>query len=373
MNCHAALWRELPGARAQCLLCRHFCRLRAGEWGMCGVRGCAAAHDGHVEMFTLVAQHAVALHVDPIEKKPLYHYLPGSSTLSLGAFGCNFDCAWCQNSEISRPPLLVQHTPETSAASFPVVREQRRALCRKGPLISPDALVQAARDHNCASIAFTYTEPTVFFELMRACAEQAKSAGLGRVMVSNGYQSPACLEALAPLIDAANIDLKSFSDASYRHFCRAGLRGVLDNLARMRRLGWWLEITTLLVPGVNDSPEECSRIARFIHNRLGADTPWHISAFFPCRLMSGTPRTSPGSLEIGRDIGVQTGLRHVYIGNTAGRDQSTHCPACGETVVQRNGFHASALSRDGRCPHCGRTVSGIWPSSAAVRQDGEKQ
>ncbi len=373
MNSHAALWRELPGARVQCLLCRHFCRLHAGEWGICGVRGCAATQDGRVEMFTLVAQHAVALHIDPIEKKPLYHYLPGSSTLSLGTFGCNFDCAWCQNSEISRPALLVQRPPETSAVSFLVAREQRRALCQKNLFISPDTLVRAALDHKCASIAFTYTEPTVFFELMRACAEQARDAGLGRVMVSNGYQSPACLEALAPLIDAANIDLKSFSDTSYRHFCGAGLRGVLDNLIHMRRLGWWLEITTLLVPGVNDGPEECSRIARFIHTHLGADTPWHISAFFPCRLMSNIPSTSPESLELARDIGVQTGLRHVYIGNIAGRDESTHCPACGETVVQRNGFRASQLSLDGSCPHCGQSVSGIWQPSAPVRQDGEKQ
>lgn len=366
MNGKAALWRELPGARAQCLLCRHFCRLRPGEWGICGVRGCAAGENGHAELLTLVDRHAVALHVDPIEKKPLYHYLPGSLTLSLGAYGCNFDCAWCQNSEISRPTLLGRRMP---AASFSVDLEKRRALCRKGPAVPPDALVQAAKEQQCASIAFTYTEPTVFFELMRSCAEQAGNAGLGRVMVSNGYQSPACLEALAPLIDAANIDLKSFSDAAYRRFCGARLRGVLDNLAHMRRLGWWLEITTLLVPGVNDSPEECARIARFIHARLGADTPWHISAFFPRRLMTDVPPTPPESLERARDIGEQTGLRHVYVGNVAGADESTYCPSCGDIIVRRRGFQAAPLSPDGACPHCGRRVSGIWQSAGRNRQE----
>ena len=370
MSSQALLWRALPDKHAQCLLCRHFCRLRAGEWGICGVRGCKAAKDGHPEIFTLVDRRAAALHADPIEKKPLYHYLPGSLTLSLGTFGCNFDCAWCQNCEISRPPIFAQHQFQPADLPFPADLEQRTALCRRGTEISPDGLGRTARELGCSSIAFTYTEPTVFFELARSCAEQAGAAGLGRVMVSNGYQSPACLEALAPFIDAANIDLKGFSEDRYRRFCGARLAGVLDNLVRMRRIGWWLEITTLLIPGVNDSSEECSRVAGFIHDRLGADTPWHISAFFPSRFMSGTPSTPQELLEHAREIGIRAGLHHVYVGNVKNGGNHTSCPACGETAVRREGFRVSVLSPKGICPRCGLRLSGIWQGHSA-RSNGE--
>lgn len=267
MSSQALLWRALPDKHAQCLLCRHFCRLRAGEWGICGVRGCKAAKDGHPEIFTLVDRRAAALHADPIEKKPLYHYLPGSLTLSLGTFGCNFDCAWCQNCEISRPPIFAQHQFQ------PADLEQRTALCRRGTEISPDGLVRTARELGCSSIAFTYTE-------------------------------------------------------------------------------------------------ECSRVAGFIHDRLGADTPWHISAFFPSRFMSGTPSTPQELLEHAREIGIRAGLHHVYVGNVKNGGNHTSCPACGETAVRREGFRVSVLSPKGICPRCGLRLSGIWQGHSA-RSNGE--
>ena len=365
----ASLWRERKNGRAQCLVCRHFCRLLPGEWGLCGVRGCRRIN-GQAEIFTLVETHATAVHVDPIEKKPLFHYLPGSRTLSLGTPGCNFDCAWCQNADISRPALFTRRSlPANDSA--PDDLEQRDAFCRKGPAITPSELVRVAQEEHCSSIAFTYTEPTIFFELMCACAEQAGRSGLGRVLVSNGYQSPKCLEILAPLIDAANIDLKAFSDDSYRRYCGAALHGVLDNLILMRRLGWWLEITTLVIPGINDSPEESARIARFIHNHLGADTPWHISAFFPRRSLLDTPPTSPECLEKIRETGEKCGLRYVYTGNTPFRETNTRCPVCGEIVIRRRAYQILSPDVDGICPHCGAALSGVWQTTTAREPQGE--
>ena len=206
---------------------------------------------------------------------------------------------------------------------------------------------------------------------MCACAEQAGRSGLGRVLVSNGYQSPKCLEILAPLIDAANIDLKAFSDDSYRRYCGAALHGVLDNLILMRRLGWWLEITTLVIPGINDSPEESARIARFIHNHLGADTPWHISAFFPRRSLLDTPPTSPECLEKIRETGEKCGLRYVYTGNTPFRETNTRCPVCGEIVIRRRAYQILSPDVDGICPHCGAALSGVWQTTTAREPQGE--
>lgn len=351
----ALLGKKLSPNRVQCCLCSHFCLLSLGERGQCGVRICVDGPDG-AELHTLVGDGVAAWHADPVEKKPLYHYLPGSRTFSFGTVGCNFDCAWCQNDGISRLPA------ETGRV--------------EGIPATPDALVSAARAQGCSSLAFTYTEPTVFFELMIATADRARNVSpkntglqnaedqepLGAILVSNGYQSPDCLEALRGRIQAANIDLKAFRGATYRTYCGARLQPVLDNLKRMKVFGWWLEVTTLVVPGINDDPHELRDMARFIRQELGPDTPWHISAFHPCRHMKDRGPTPLSSLTSAADMGQEEGLWFVYTGNVPPPlDRPTLCPHCMTALVERRGFQARMKTGfAGTCPQCGQRVPGIW-------------
>ena len=332
----AALWKPLGDGRVQCRLCAHFCRLDHGERGRCGVRQCVSG-----ELFTLVYDRAAALNLDPVEKKPLYHFLPGSLTLSFGTMGCNLSCAFCQNHSLSQPP------------------RQGRPI--NGDRVTPDGLVRSALRHGAASISYTYSEPTVFFELMAATADLAHAQGLKNIMVSNGFQSPQCLTALGPRIDAANIDLKAMTPEFYERICAARLKPVLANLVRMRRLGWWLEVTTLLIPGLNDDPAELRRLADFLVKELGPDTPWHISRFHPDFAMRDRPPTPLSSLERAYLIGREAGLSYVYVGNVPGNEHNgTACPACGEPLVERNGFAVNALRTvNGRCGHCGAPVPGV--------------
>lgn len=340
---NTAFVHPLRSGANQCRLCRHFCRLKPGERGRCGVRAGQAAPPG---LRSLVTDAVAAWHVDPVEKKPLYHYLPGTRAFSFGTEGCNLDCAWCQNSSISRGPAETGHITGTPA--------------------TPAALVQSARAAQCASIAFTYTEPTVFFELLAATADLARtSSPLGTLLISNGYQSPDCLDALRERITAANIDLKTFRDASYRRWCGAKLQGVLDNLRKMRAFGWWLEVTTLVVPGVNDDERELRDMARFIRDELGPGTPWHISAFHPCRQMRDRPVTPLSTLTKTADMGQEEGLWFVYMGNVPPAMSSpTRCAHCGTGLVRRSGFRADVRPDfHGLCPQCGRSVPGVWSAS----------
>lgn len=333
----AALWKPLENGRVQCRLCAHFCRIAPGQRGICGVR---ENRDG--TLFTLVYDKVAAVNLDPVEKKPLYHFLPGSLTFSFGAMGCNLSCTFCQNADLSQSPR--QGRPIT------------------GQAVTPEALVQAALDSGAASISYTYSEPTVFFELMRDTATLAKKAGLKNILVSNGFQSPQCLDELGPLIDAANIDLKAWNEEFYRDICGARLGPVKKNLVHIRRLGWWLEVTTLLIPGLNDDPGELREMAAFVFAELGADTPWHLSRFHPDHAMRDRGPTPPKTLEAARDIGRAAGLRFVYVGNLGpGERNDTLCPSCGATVVRRTGFSAEpARLRAGACPDCGAMVAGVW-------------
>ena len=329
------LWKRLSKERAQCRLCSRFCVVSPGRRGFCGVRENV---DG--ELRSLVASGLAALNLDPVEKKPLYHYLPGTQTLSFGAPGCNFACVFCQNSQLS-------HEPRERG----IIRTQRA---------EPEELVREAKRLKAASISFTYSEPTVFFELAAATADIALEAGLGTVLVSNGFQSPQSLEALGPRIRAANIDLKSFRDEFYRRCCGARLAPVLAALRRMRELGWWVEVTTLLIPGLNDTAEEAHDIAHFIARELGPDTPWHISRFHPAFHMSATPPTPLAALERAALTGKEEGLRFVYVGNAPGNAYaSTLCPACGRELLGRRGYLTSGLPFDGTCG-CGARVPGVW-------------
>lgn len=333
----ASLWKSLPDNKVHCRLCSHYCVIADGEYGICGVR---ANRSG--TLMTLVYDRVASLAVDPVEKKPLFHYLPGSLTLSFATMGCNFACSFCQNHALSQPPRN-GHEPQ-------------------GQPVTPDDLVQAAIKEECRSISYTYSEPTIFFELLRDTATAAKQAGLGNIMVSNGFQSHECLKELAPLISAANIDLKAFSVEFYEKECGAKLAPIRDNLKRMVDFGWWLEITTLVIPGKNDSDEELGRIAGFIAEELGTSVPWHVSRFHPDYRMQSTGPTPVATLERAKKLGESAGLRYIYTGNVPGHDaEHTTCPGCSSIALGRSGFRLTTpIPADGQCPECGYQLAGVW-------------
>lgn len=331
----ASLWKKLPDGRISCRLCAHFCRIEEGGRGLCGVRRNTG---GQLE--TLVYDRVAAAHLDPVEKKPLYHFHPGSLAFSFGTMGCNLSCAFCQNASLSQPP------------------RQGRPIV--GEAVTPADLVAAAQRAGASSIAYTYSEPTVFFELMRDTATLAHEAGLQNILVSNGFQSRQCLDALSGLIDAANIDLKAMNKTFYEKVCGAKLTPVLQNLVHMRALGWWLEVTTLLIPGANDDDGELRELADFLVTKLGADTPWHISRFHPDFAMRDVPPTPLARLERAYAIGREAGLNYVYVGNVLDDTwNSTLCPSCGAVVLDRAGMGLRAAHmHGGACDACGTAIAG---------------
>ncbi len=331
----ALLYEKLEGKRVRCRLCAHYCVIAAGGKGICRVR---ENRDG--VLYTLVYGRSISRGVDPIEKKPLYHFYPGSRSFSIATPGCNFRCDWCQNWEISQLP------------------RDRNVLA--GHELMPERIVAAARESDCRSIAYTYTEPTIFFEYGYDTARLAREAGIANVYVSNGYMSGEMLERFQPWLDAANIDLKAFRDRTYRHHVGAGLQPVLDSLKRLHDYGIWLEVTTLVIPGINDDPAELRDIARFIAEELSVDTPWHVSRFFPQYKMNRVRPTPPAKLQEAGDIGREAGLRYVYPGNVAA-DTDTRCPGCTRIVICRDGFAVrdNRIGADGRCPDCGERIAGV--------------
>ena len=322
----------------RCNLCAHRCVITDGGRGICQVR---ENRDG--TLYTLVYGRVIARHVDPVEKKPLFHVYPGSTAYSIATPGCNFRCRWCQNWEISQMP-----------------RERHLIM---GDVATPDQIVAAARRRHCRSIAYTYTEPTVFFEYAYDTARLAHEAGLINIYVTNGYMTEEMLETFAPYMDAANVDLKAFKEETYRRYVGARLQPVLDALKTMKRLGIWVEVTTLIIPGINDDPDELRDAARFVAQELGPQTPWHISRFFPAYKMRDVPPTPLETLMKAREIGREEGLVHIYVGNVTGEaEQDTRCPVCKSLLVRRWGYTVlKNRIRDGHCPDCGAEIAGIWP------------
>ncbi len=320
----------------RCDLCAHRCVIFPGQVGICKVR---ENRDG--TLYSLVYGHAAGQDVDPIEKKPLFHFYPGSTAYSITTVGCNFHCQFCQNWMISQ------------------VVDPRQFLF--GEDLSPPQIVDRAVYHGCKCVAYTYTEPTVFFEYALDTAEIAHGWGLKNIFVTNGYQTPEAVELIRPYLDAANVDLKAFSDSYYRKIMGATLKPVLDTICLMRSLGIWVEITTLVIPGLNDTAEELRRVARFLAKEVSPKTPWHISRFFPTYKMSGLPPTEMGSMTQARAIGLEEGLEYVYVGNIGEADlENTHCPGCNLLLIERSilGVAANAV-RDGACPRCGWSIPGV--------------
>lgn len=332
----ARLWKPLKDDSVQCQLCSHYCIVKSGDRGLCGVR-----ENIEGSFMTHVYDRIASYNLDPVEKKPLYHFQPGSLTFSFATMGCNMSCSFCQNASLSQPPST--------------------SRIIEGQPVTPQELVDAAVRNKASSISYTYSEPTIFFELMQDTARLAKEHGLRNIMVSNGFMSRECLDELGPLMDAANIDLKTFTDGFYRNNCNARLKPVLENLKHIKELGWWLEVTTLLIPGQNDSPEEIRSIAEFIANDLGVDTPWHISRFHPQHHMRDNIPTSVNALRDARNIGKKAELNHVYVGNVPGIEYAnTVCPGCELEVLTRSGFSLShKWLKDGICTRCGLIIGGV--------------
>lgn len=332
----AAFWENDGGSRVRCRLCFHECSVAEGAAGFCGVR----RNEGG-RLVTLVDDNVVSLSLDPVEKKPLFHFLPGTGTLSLGTLGCNFACSFCQNFRISRQPA--------DTGRF-----------RAGSQVTPESLTACAVSRGIRSISFTYNEPTVFYELLAPTADLALERGLRTVMVTNGGMSERCLQALSGRVTAANVDLKSWNPDFYRKICSGRRDVVLENLRAMRSFGWWLEVTTLLIPGLNDSEAELRAIAGFIRDELGAGTPWHVSAFFPTYRMLDRPATPPETVHQACVWGREEGLNFVYGGNVSrSEDERTLCPSCGALCIARRGYRL-LNGFDGACPKCGETLPGIW-------------
>ncbi len=333
----AFLYEHLEDDQVRCQLCGHYCLIKPGRRGICRVRQNRAG-----VLYSLVYGRPIAQHVDPIEKKPLFHFLPGSLSYSIATVGCNLRCRHCQNADISQMP-----------------RDQDQILGGEAP---PAAIVAEARRADCASISYTYTEPTVFGEYVFDIAAAAKEAGLKNVLVTNGYQSAEAAAKLGPVIDAANVDLKAFDDEFYQKICGAKLAPVLETLKRFSSAGMWVEVTTLLIPGLNDSPAELKDLVRFIHQELGPETPWHVSRFHPTYRLTDRPPTPLSSLERAFEIGREEGLAHIYLGNVPGRGgETTYCAACGQVLIERLGFTVlKNRLRGNTCPECGAALAGVF-------------
>ena len=332
----AMLYRALENNRVDCFLCHHRCRIAESKFGFCGVR-----QNREGKLYTHVYGNSIAANVDPIEKKPLYHFLPGTTSFSIATVGCNFHCGFCQNWQIS------QISP-------------REAPSLSGNEMLPEAVVERARQHGCQSISYTYTEPTIFFEYAYDTARLAKEADLANVFVTNGFMTPDALKVIDPYLDACNVDLKSFDERFYKEECQAHLQPVLDSIRLMKKLGVWVEITTLIIPAQNDSAQELTEIARFISD-LDPEIPWHISRFHPDYNYTDTPATPIETLRKAYSIGKKEGLRYIYIGNVLGESEDTICPGCRKSLVKRTGFFASQNKIvDGKCSYCGRAIAGVF-------------
>lgn len=334
MEKEALFYDRLADNVVQCKLCAHHCLVKPGRKGICLVR---QNNDGI--LYSLTYGNLIAQHDDPIEKKPLYHFLPGSHAWSIAAPGCNFQCEWCQNWEISQMP---RYSGDLSNA-----------------FISPDQVVQDAVDHKCASIAYTYTEPTIFYEFSRDVGLLAKARGLRNVFVTNGYMTPEVIRDLSTWLDAANVDIKAFSDTAYQKLINARLQPVLQACRLMKEQGIWLEITTLVIPGVNDDLEEMKQLAGFIAGELGVETPWHVSRYYPSYKFGRVAATPPETIRKIVEVGRSAGLYYVYEGNLH-RETSTYCPKCGELVLSRGNYFVNhnKIADNSKCPGCGFLIAG---------------
>lgn len=331
----ARFYQKLPNKKIKCKLCPRECTVGDRERGYCGVR-----ENRNGVYYTLVHSRVCAAHVDPVEKKPLFHYLPGSLAFSLATAGCNVNCKFCQNWDIS------QARPEQVPAEY----------------TPPKRIAELAAQWRCPSIAYTYSEPVVFSEFVMDAADAGHEAGIRSVVVSNGYIQDEALRATYGKMDAVKIDLKAFSDSYYQKVVTGELKPVLDTLVTLRQMGKWTEIVYLVVPTLNDGDSELRGLARWIKEHLGVDVPLHFTQFHPDYLLKNLPITPVSTLERAREMALAEGLHFVYIGNVPGHPaENTYCPQCRQVLVERTGFEVrKMLIRKGACPYCKHSIPGIW-------------
>lgn len=338
---HAArFYKKEKNKTVRCFLCRHNCLIREGRRGICMAR---ENKDG--ELFSIFYGHPCALAVDPIEKKPLFHFHPGTKSFSVATPGCNFQCGFCQNWDISQ--LNNSKIPD----SIQSVSE-----------ISPQQVVDRAISSSCRTVSYTYTEPTVFYEYARDIATLAKQHGIENVFVTNGFMSRETLDDAKLWLAAANVDLKAFREETYKRAMKADLKGVLDSIVCMKKLGVWIEITTLVVPDMNDGQDELKDTAEFIAG-VSKEIPWHISRFHPQYRMQNIPPTPHKTMRTAYEIGKSAGLKYVYMGNVPGDEtENTYCWNCGEKLIERFGFQVekNLLAGKNICPKCKSKIDGVF-------------
>jgi len=331
----AMFYEKLDEKKLRCFLCAHNCLIKDGKRGICAVR-----ENKEGILYSLVYGKLIAMNIDPIEKKPLFHFQPGSTSFSISTIGCNFRCDHCQNFEISQYPRLHENILGQDA--------------------TPESVVQAAQRNSCSSISYTYTEPTIFFEFAYDCARLAHKKGIKNVFVSNGYTSPEATRVIAPYLDGNNIDLKGDEDF-YKNLCSAKLGPVKETIRLMKELGVWVEVTTLIIPDYNDSEQQLRDIAEFIKS-VDVAIPWHVTQFYPTHKLTDKPRTPVKTLRKAREIGFKAGLKYIYEGNVPGQGgENTYCPKCKELLIERLGFNIMGNKlKNGICSKCGNQIHGVW-------------
>ncbi len=335
MKKEAYLYEKTADKRVKCLNCAHYCEIAPGKRGACGVR-----ENINGKLYAINYGKVVAIQMDPIEKKPLFHFLPGTQTLSIATAGCNFRCANCQNFEISQTPKTMEKIP--------------------GQDLAPQEIINLAKSLNAPSISYTYVEPTIFSEYALDIMKLTREEKIKNIWVTNGFLSEESFEMVSPFLDAANIDIKGFTEEFYQKNCGGRLEPVLETCKRMKRAGIWLEITTLVIPTLNDSRFLFEDIANFIANELGSEVPWHVTQFsgLISWKLKDLPQTPANTLKMAHDIGKDAGLKYVYTGNIPNLPyENTMCPSCGTLCVEREGYIISRYDKAGECPSCGEELN----------------
>lgn len=337
----AILYEKLKGNKVRCQACHNQCLISDKKIGICGVR---QNIDG--DLYVLVYGKAISVNIDPVEKKPLFHFLPGQKAFSLGTLGCNFVCDFCQNWEISQAPKTF---------------DKVESIKYWGEDWSPEKIVNYCKENNIPIIAYTYNEPTIWAEYAFDTMKLAKKEGVKNVWVSNGFMSKKTLNLIVPYLNAINIDLKSFSEDFYQKICKGRLEPVKENIQKIWKMGIWEEVTTLIIPGLNDSEKELNQIAKFLSD-ISKDLPWHISAFYPCYKMLTQAPTSQEALISACEIGKKAGLQYVYTGNIPNSNyESTYCPKCNSLIIERWGMEVLENNlENGKCSKCNTKIQGKW-------------
>lgn len=349
----AILYEKGEDQKVKCTACRHNCLIPDKGTGICGVR-----QNKEGKLYLIVYGKASAVNIDPIEKKPLFHFLPGTQIFSLGTVGCNFACDFCQNWDLS------QATKDLRAKLIKdgKAEDMGTEVGKFGYDLPPEKIVETTSGKSISSIAYTYNEPIIFFEYLYDTAKLAAEKGIKNVLVTNGYETDEALEKLKPYVQALNIDLKSFNSEFYTTICKARLEKVLETIKSAKKMGFWVEITTLVIPGKNDSKEELQKIAEFIAS-VDKNMPWHVTAFFPQYKMTDVKPTPHKTLEAAYNIGKKAGLNYVYVGNISDDQRSnTYCHNCNSLLIKRQGYFVEVQDcfKDGTCQKCNTAIPGVW-------------